>query len=60
MLLLLLLLFCSWKMWASDRFVFYWGEFLQHPDAQLDPQYTAIASMYEAATKPKAKKTAKP
>jgi hypothetical protein len=47
---------CSWKTWASLRFVHYWGEFLRHPDAAQDPQHAAIRSMYEtttgAATKP--------
>jgi len=40
----------SFKLWASNRFLFFWGEFLRHPDAPRDPQHTAIKSMYETAT----------
>ncbi len=38
-------------MWASTRFLFFWGEFLKHPDAPRDSQYPAIKTMYETATK---------
>jgi hypothetical protein len=41
----------SCKLWSSQRFIFFWGEFLRHPDAQRDSQYPAIRSMYETATK---------
>jgi len=31
--------------------LFFWGEFLKHPDAPRDSQYPAIKTMYETATK---------
>eukprot|EP01032_Pedospumella_encystans_P010482 gene10482-12246_t len=39
------------RLWASTRFLFFWGEFLKHPDALRDSQYPAIKTMYETATK---------
>lgn len=41
----------SFRLWASTRFLFFWGEFLKHPDALRDSQYPAIKTMYETATK---------
>jgi hypothetical protein len=50
---------CSYKIWASNRFLFFWGEFIRHPDAKRDPQYSTILATYEAATQPlKAKSSA--
>jgi hypothetical protein len=44
---------CSYKIWASNRFLFFWGEFIRHPDAKRDPQYTPIQAPDEAATPPR-------
>jgi hypothetical protein len=49
----------SWRLWSSTRFQYFWGLFLQHPDAPRDPQYAAIQSMY-AATTSSSKAKAKP
>jgi hypothetical protein len=49
---------CSYKIWASNRFLFFWGEFIRHPDAKRDPQYSTILATYEAATQPLKAKSA--
>ena len=36
-----------WKLWAATRFSFFWGEFLKHPEASLDPQYATIKATYD-------------
>jgi len=38
----------QWKLWASARFSFFWGNFLKHPDATKDSQYVTIKNMYAA------------
>lgn len=43
----LLTLYYRWKLWAATRFSFFWGEFLQHPEASLDPQYATIKATYD-------------
>lgn len=39
---------CSirWKEWSGQRFIFYWGSFLQRADATADPQYSMIKDLY--------------
>jgi hypothetical protein len=48
----------SYKIWASNRFLFFWGEFIRHPHAKRDPQYSTILATYEAATQPLKAKSA--
>ncbi len=42
--------YCRWKSWCTDRFVSYWGEFVNRSDALKDPQYSTIKNMYEVVT----------
>lgn len=43
----------SWKVWAASRFIFFWGQFLKHPNAMQDPQYDTIKKTYDAVSKKK-------
>jgi hypothetical protein len=36
----------SWKIWCSQKFLHYWGLFLERPDAQADIQYATIKNMH--------------
>ncbi len=36
-----------WKEWSASRFTLYWGLFLDRKDANLDPQYNTIKSLYD-------------
>lgn len=41
------LMICSWREWSADRFMFYWGLFLEKPEARQDPQYELISNLYQ-------------
>jgi hypothetical protein len=36
----------SWKLWCSQKFLHYWGLFLERPDAQADGQFATIKTMH--------------
>lgn len=38
---------CRWKEWSADRFMRYWGHFLEKPTAREDPQHDLIKQLYE-------------
>jgi hypothetical protein len=42
--------FNLWRNWSTQRFVHFWGSFLEHPDSHLDPQYDTIRGIYQSAT----------
>lgn len=37
----------DWKTWASLRWKFYWGNFLNHSDSKSDPSYNQVKTIYE-------------
>ena len=40
----------DWRKWSAERFLHYWGNFLQRPEAASDKQYDTIKSMYETVS----------
>lgn len=37
----------DWKAWSAERFLYYWGAFLERPDAKEDHQYKTIKDMHD-------------
>lgn len=37
---------CRWRDWSAERFMYYWGLFLEKPEARNDPQFQLISNLY--------------